>query len=130
MNRFEIKYKTRYSFPFFIIGFGQLFYGCMISFYSLSGFDYASPVFPFIIGLLFIIIAIAFLVSPIVVFTDKEVQVKNVLGMVRRSYSYMARKIIFEGRTIYAGNDKIISGFLIQYDKDELQRFLEKYHGD
>ena len=85
-----------------------------------------------ITGVLILIISIFYLSNPAIVYTDDEMQMKNLFGITMKTYSFKTDKFSVQDRTIYVNGNKvrISKSTLVAQEYDELLSYIQTKSGD
>lgn len=114
----------------FIKIFGVLFLACsgFILFTSLA----IGPSINTITGIILLLVSIFYLVNPALVYTDDELQVKNLMGMTLKRHSFINDKFTVDNRDIFINGKKlrIGKGMLVQKEYNELLTYIALKSGE
>ena len=114
----------------FIKIFGVLFLACsgFILFTSIA----IGPSINTITGVILLFVSIFYLVNPALVYTDDELQVKNLMGMTLKRHSFINDKFTIDNRDIFINGKKLRvgKGMLVQKEYNELLAFILLKNGD
>lgn len=85
-----------------------------------------------ITGILILIVSILYLTSAAVVYTDEEIELKNMFGMTMKRYSFVNDCLNVRNRKIYSHAIKlnIASGMLVKSEYEALLKHVESKETD
>lgn len=77
-------------------------------------------------GILLLIISILYMVSPAIVYDDKEIQLKNLIGMTVKRYSFSSDSITTKDRKIFVNDRKLNLALFVmaRSEYDDLVSFI------
>ncbi|AUS99474.1 hypothetical protein CLI64_03190 [Nostoc sp. CENA543] len=112
-SELEVKYKKMY--PIFI-----LICSILILYTSLLvGFSLNT-----ITGLILLLVSLLMLTRTVAVITQNEIQMRNLLGMTVKVYSYTPDQIVVANNNIYVNDKKVISGWWADINIQEVKAFF------
>lgn len=77
-------------------------------------------------GLVLLVVSVLYLVSPAVVYSPAEIQLKNLLGMTLKKYSFESDTITVKDQRIYVNGSKInlAKGMLAKSEYNHLLQYI------
>ena len=105
-----------------VVGIIFLVCSSFILFVSVS----IGPSVSTISGFLLLIVSILYLVSPAIVYNDKEIQMKNLIGMTIKRYSFETDQISTQDNRVFVNGKRIsiAKGMLVSGEYNDLIQFI------
>ncbi|MCF4965798.1 hypothetical protein [Nostoc sp. CMAA1605] len=112
-SELEVKYKKIYPIFIGVCSILMLYTSLLVGF-SLNT----------ITGLILLLVSLLMLTRTVAVITQNEIQMRNLLGMTVKVYSYTPDQIVVANNSIYVNDKKVISGLWADINIQEVKAFF------